>query len=176
MLMARSQAGDRAAYEALLRDLLPYLRAMARQRLRDPGDVEDAVQDILVTLHSIRHTYDPQRPFRPWIATIARRRIVDHLRVRMRRAGRESVIDDVPETFLAMPAKEMRDAGAERRLREALATLPPGQRQAVELLKLKDMSLKDASAATGLTVGALKVAMHRALRSLRRALGAPDLS
>jgi len=45
--------------------------------------------------------------------------------------------------------------------------LPPGQRQALELLKLKEMSLKEASAATGLSITALKVATHRALKSLR---------
>jgi RNA polymerase sigma-70 factor (ECF subfamily) len=174
MLMARAQAGERLAYEALLRDILPFLRALARYRFRDARDVEDVVQDVLVTLHTIRHTYDPARPFRPWLATIARRRIVDHVRVRVRTVGRESVIDDVPETFLAAPTNEPRDEAAERLLRQALETLPAGQRQAVELLKLKDMSLKEASEVSGQSVGALKVAMHRALKTLKRALGAPD--
>ena len=52
-------------------------------------------------------------------------------------------------------------------LARALERLPPGQRQALELLKLKEMSLKEASAATGLSITALKVATHRALKSLK---------
>jgi len=56
-------------------------------------------------------------------------------------------------------------------LREAIAKLPVGQRQAAEMLKLQEMSLKVASAASGQSVAALKVAMHRALKALRTALG-----
>ena len=42
--------------------------------------MEDAVQDVLMTVHSIRQTYDPNRPFGPWLVTIAHRRVVDRLR------------------------------------------------------------------------------------------------
>jgi len=52
--------------------------------------------------------------------------------------------------------------------------LPPGQRQAVELLKLRELSLKEASALTGLSIGALKLATHRAMVSLRRTLRRTD--
>jgi RNA polymerase sigma-70 factor (ECF subfamily) len=53
---------------------------------------------------------------------------------------------------------------------QAIDRLPPGQRQAVELMKLKGLSLKEAAAESGLSVAALKVATHRAIASLRRAL------
>jgi RNA polymerase sigma-70 factor (ECF subfamily) len=56
-------------------------------------------------------------------------------------------------------------------LEQALRTLPASQRRAIELLKLQEMSLKEASAATGTSVTALKVATHRAIVSLRRILG-----
>jgi RNA polymerase sigma-70 factor (ECF subfamily) len=56
-------------------------------------------------------------------------------------------------------------------LHHAIRALPAGQRQAIELLKLQEMSLKEASVATGTSVGALKVATHRAIVSLRRMLG-----
>jgi RNA polymerase sigma-70 factor (ECF subfamily) len=48
--------------------------------------------------------------------------------------------------------------------------LPEGQREAIELLKLEELSLKEAAAVSGTSVGALKVATHRALRALRRTL------
>lgn len=170
-LMIAAQAGDRAAYRRLLTEITPYLRALARRSLRRPADAEDAVQDVLLTLHSIRQTYDPARPFQPWLVAIARRRIVDRVRIQIRTTGRETAIEPFEETF-ATP--ETNEGGSEVDaivLRRAIAELPPGQRQAVELLKLKDMSLKEASAASGASVPALKVAMHRALKALKGALG-----
>jgi hypothetical protein len=68
MLMARAQAGEREAYRRLLEDVTPFIRALAARRLHDASEVEDAVQDVLLTVHTIRHTYDPARPFAPWLA------------------------------------------------------------------------------------------------------------
>src|SRR5882757_8117368 len=64
-LMARSQAGDAAAYRSLLTGIVPYLRTVVSRSLRQSADVEDTVQDILLTVHAVRHAYDPARPFRP---------------------------------------------------------------------------------------------------------------
>jgi hypothetical protein len=74
-LMARAQDGDRDAYRALLEDITPYLRALAARCFRETGDIEDAVQDVLLTIHAVRHAYDPGRPFGPWLVAIANRRI-----------------------------------------------------------------------------------------------------
>jgi RNA polymerase sigma-70 factor (ECF subfamily) len=166
-LMARAQAGDRVAYHRLLTEITPYVRSIAARYHRTREDVEDAVQDILLSVHTIRHTYDPGRPFGPWLATIADRRALDRLRKRLRSAGRETALEPAHETF-ATEATNGESAGLEaEELARALERLPPGQRQALELLKLKEMSLKEASAATGLSITALKVATHRALKSLR---------
>ena len=77
---------------------------------------------------------------------------------------------DVEVTFSESPAKFRETTGASPALREAMATLSPGQRDAIELLKLRELSLKEAAEATGLSVGALKVATHRAMAALRRKL------
>ena len=60
--MAAAQAGDRAAYAALLRDCVPVVQAVARRQGVPPSRVDDVVQDVLLTLHRVRHTYDPARP------------------------------------------------------------------------------------------------------------------
>ena len=60
-LMARAQNGDAAAYRRLLGEIAPYLRSLAAKRHRDPLDIEDSVQDILLTIHAVRATYDPAR-------------------------------------------------------------------------------------------------------------------
>ena len=169
-LMARVQSGDRGAYRRLLEELTPYLRALAGRRHRDPRDREDSVQDILLTLHAIRHTYDPSRPFGPWLLAIANRRLVDRLRREGRRQARETALLSEHETLPGEPANLSEGLSDVRRLRQAVEKLPSGQRQAVHLLKLEGMSLKEASAASGLSIAALKVATHRALKSLRKML------
>jgi RNA polymerase sigma-70 factor (ECF subfamily) len=166
-LMARAQAGEREAYRRLLGQILPYLRQLARRVHREPSDVEDAVQDILLTIHEIRHTYDPARPFGPWLTAIARRRLIDRLRRQGRIAGRETALTEDHETFSA-PAANLEEGAADGpALRRALEDLTPGQRQAIQLLKLEEMSLKEAAAVSGMSIASLKVATHRALKVLR---------
>ena len=172
ILMARAQYGDSAAYHRLLQEVTPYLRSLAASRHRDPSDAEDAVQDILLTIHAVRQTYDPARPFRPWLVTIANRRLVDRLRRQGRLRSRETALTSDHETFPARQANLEEAVFYRLELQAALENLPPGQRQAIRLLKLKEMSLKDAAAVTGLSVTALKGATHRALKNLRKMLSA----
>jgi RNA polymerase sigma-70 factor (ECF subfamily) len=167
--MARAQDGDRAAYRRLLDEITPYLRSLAARRHRDLNDIEDAVQDILLTIHSIRQTYDPARPFGPWLVAIANRRLIDRLRRQGRTRARETELTADHETFAGPPANL--EEGADRHeLEQAIDNLPPVQRQAVRLLKLKEMSLKEAAAASGLSVASLKTNTHRALKNLRKML------
>ncbi len=170
ILMARAQDGDRAAYRRLLAEIAPYLRALATRRHRDPQDVEDAVQDILLTVHAIRRTYDPTRPFGPWLVTIANRRFIDRLRSQGRRRNRETPLTPEHETFSDHRANF--DEGPDRKeLERAIDDLPPMQRQAIQLLKLREMSLKEASMVSGMSIASLKVNVHRAVKSLRKMLG-----
>lgn len=172
--MAQAQDGDGEAYRRLLAAVVPRLRAIVGKRVNDPDRAEDVVQEILLSIHKNRHTYDPALPFGPWLGTIAQRRTMDWLRTQYRRSGREVLVDEYSETFSQAEANEVEEDAlsfwASDRLREALKTLPPGQRQAVELLKLREMSLKEAAEESGMTVASLKVAMHRALKSLRAAM------
>src|SRR5258708_6752361 len=69
-LMAAAQDGDRQAYARLLREILPFVRAVAGRRHGTPDRVEDVVQDVLLTVHRVRQTYDPGLPFEPWLAAI----------------------------------------------------------------------------------------------------------
>jgi RNA polymerase sigma-70 factor (ECF subfamily) len=170
ILMARAQSGDGEAYRRLLIDIAPYLSSLARRHHRNPGDVQDTVQDVLLTVHAIRHTYDPHRPFGPWLVAIAKRRIIDRLRSRGRTWAREIALDLDHETFCA-PETNLGEADWNKRvLEDAVERLPLGQRQAVRLLKLQELSLQQAAAVSGMSVAALKVAMHRALKNLRKML------
>ena len=170
ILMARAQDGDRGAYRRLLEEITPFLRSLAARRHRDLSDVEDAVQDVLLTLHAIRDTYDPARPFGPWLVAIANHRLIDRLRRQGRLRSRETALMPEHETFSAGQPNLCEKSLDRRELREAVEKLPAGQRQAVRLLKLEERSLKEAAAISGMSIGSLKVATHRALKSLRKIL------
>lgn len=170
-LMARAQDGDRLAYRTLLEDMAPYIRSIAVRCFKQPSDVEDAVQDVLLTVHMVRHAYDPSRPFGPWLLAIANRRLIDRLRRQTRQKAREIALSAEHETFSALPANLDSANFDEVALGEAMERLPPEQRQAIKMLKLNEMSLREAAAASGRSIAALKVATHRAIKSLRKMLG-----
>lgn len=171
-MMEQAQAGDARAYEALLRECLPLLRATCRARLRNAADAEDAVQETLLSLHKVRHTYDPARPFRPWLLAIAERRVVDRMRQLGRQSGRARPMEEAETVPEPGPGADEAMGGRQvaARLREAARGLPEAQRTAVMLTKVEELSLIDASLRSGMSVGALKVATHRALHTLRRHL------
>jgi len=169
ILMAHAQDGDRAAYHRLLQEITPYLRSRAARRHRDPSDVEDAVQDVLLTVHAIRQTYDPNRPFAPWLVAIANRRFIDRLRRQGRRREREVVLSAEHETFCE-PETNLDEDRDRHELESMVDNLPPAQRYAIRLLKLREMSLKEAAVVSGMSVTSLKVNAHRALKRLKKML------
>jgi RNA polymerase sigma-70 factor (ECF subfamily) len=175
-LMRSAQAGDAEAYVTLMQELAMRVRGMVRRRraFLESADVEDLVQEVLLSVHAVRATYDATRPFLPWLLAITRNRLADAARRHARHAAREMVVEDLDVTFFSGRTNTGEatygDSGA---LKEAIASLPPGQRSAIELLKLREMSLKEAAAASGTSVGALKVAAHRAMDALRRRLKKP---
>lgn len=168
-LMGLAQGGDSDAYRRLLIGITPYLRAIASRAHRNTNDAEDTVQDVLLTLHAVRHTYDASRPFKPWLAGVARHRVIDRLRALGRASTREVALELEHEAFSAVEISETFSFEA-RDLHAAIGSLPPRQRQAVTLLKLQEKSLKEAAAISGMTLGSLKVATHRGIASLRTLL------
>ena len=172
-LMGAAQGGDRDSYALLLREIIPVLYRVTRNRcpMARPDQLEDVVQETLQSLHAARHTYDPSRPFLPWVLAIARFRLADEQRKWVRSAQRETEFGDGDETFYRIaPNSEYAGVDGDR-LRKAVARLSPSQRTAVELIKLREMSLKQAAAASGMSIAALKVAVHRAMKALRTIMG-----
>ena len=173
LLMRAAQAGDSRAYSELLRTLLPLVNELVRQRypFLQSQDIDDLVQDILLSVHAARATYDPTRPFLPWLRAIARYRMADSARRYALRTANEVPSEHAPETFVAKDANMSGNGyGDAEALRHAMAKLPYGQRQAIELMKLQEMSLKEARVVTGTSIGALKVSVHRGMSALRKAL------
>ena len=175
--MRDAQRGDADAYRTLLTVVTPRIRRIvhARRGFLGVADTEDLVQDVLLSVHAVLATYDPSRPFMPWLLAIVRNRVVDAARRYGRQQAHETQVDDLQVTFDAVATNTTDEGTGDLEVFErAVRALPAGQRQAIELLKLREMSLKEASAATGTSVAALKVATHRAILSLRRLLGVPS--
>jgi RNA polymerase sigma-70 factor, ECF subfamily len=164
-MMKAAMAGDEGAYRRLLEDIGRSVRAMARAafaraRLGD-ADIEDAVQETLLAIHLKRHTWDPSQKLGPWVNAIARHKIIDAMR--RRGARRAEPIEDFQD-FLAAPAEEdphtLSDA---KRLMEALG---PRQRDIVQSISLDGQSIAATAARLSMTEVAVRVALHRALKSL----------
>jgi len=173
--MTAAQGGDADAYRRLLEELLPAVRRWVRARLFDAALAEDVVQNALLNLHRARRSYRPERRFTPWLRAIVRNAVVDALRETGRRRGRELAV----ESFEGLPGAAVApavltsnaiDGPLSPELRNALDTLPPIQRQAVELIHFEGLSVAAAAARAGTTPGALKVRAHRGYRSLRAVL------
>lgn len=176
-LMKAAQGGDAEAYAALMQELARRLRQIVRHRraFLEHADIEDLVQDILLSVHAVRATYDPARPFIPWLLAITRNRLADGARRYSRVGAHEVAVDDLDVTFSSERTNTLQtEYGDPEALTRAIADLPPRQRTAVEMLKLQEMSLKEAASASGTSVGALKVAAHRAMDALRRKLKRDD--
>ena len=173
-LMAAAQDGDGVAYATLLRACLPLIQPIVRGQGVPADRVDDVVQEVMLTVHRARHTYDPDRPFTPWLRAIAQRRAIDALRGQGRQRAREVhapvAYENHPDP--AASAGQLLDQSDRAgRLRAVVAGLPEGQREAVELLALQERTLDEAATHTGRSKGALKVNLHRALKTLRARLG-----
>jgi RNA polymerase sigma-70 factor (ECF subfamily) len=172
-LMRAAQQGDSGAYERLLREVLPVVRRLVAARLGDPSAIEDVVQNVFLSVHRARHTYQAQRPFGPWLRAIARNAVIDAQRQRTTRLGREQPLldeDQLADTRETIDPNEPLSP----RLTEALESLPAAQREAVELIHVRELSVAEAAERAGTTPGALKVRAHRGYRALRRYLGASE--
>lgn len=168
--MAAAQAGDGAAYQALLRDCIPVIKSVARRRGVVADRIDDVVQDVLLTIHRARQTYDPSRSFTAWLSVIVDRRAIDLMRRTQRQDLREVHAPIAFESHAdetADPTRGVAHAEASGTVARALESLPARQREAVQHLVLEERSLAAAAALTRRSKGSLKVNLHRALKALR---------
>jgi RNA polymerase sigma factor (sigma-70 family) len=160
-LMEAAQGGNGGAYNRLLNEMQPWLVRYYSRRL-PLHMVDDAAQDTLMAIHQKRHTYEPGRPFRPWLAGIARYKWID----RLRSLGRQPTvcIDDE----LLEPSVEGHESAVTSAilLEELLLKLKPTQVSVIRLVKLQGYSIEDAAAKTGQSESLVKVNIHRGLAKL----------
>lgn len=156
-LMAASQRGDRAAYRALLGDSRKWLERYFARRCA-PHQIDDLVQETLVSMHRKLATWDPGRAFLPWLAAIARYRWIDMLR----RQRDETELGDHD----AAVGAEDEAVHARLSIDHLLTLLPPAQAQAITLVRIEGASIAEASHICGQSESLVKVNIHRGLKKL----------
>lgn len=158
-LMAASQKGDKAAYNVLLSEASMWLERYFRRRV-PPHQLDDLVQDVMLALHNKRASYDPTRPFLPWLSAIARYRWVDHLRKVYKHEA------DLLEDGDAFEDSEEDVIEARVSLERLFVHLPDKQAEVIELVRIEGHSIREASEMTGQSESLVKVNIHRGLKKL----------
>ncbi len=161
--MKRAQDGDRSAYTELLESLLPALRGFVRKRIVDDSLVEDVCQDILMSIHLARRTYIPTKPFKPWLFTIARRRVIDHQRRKYRLKSRE-FLDDGSILNLEQSPNPIASMTEFNRVTQKLSQR---KREALRLVHLEGKSTKEAAKILGMKETGLRVMLHRTIKQIK---------
>ncbi len=170
-LMLRAQQGDQAAYAKLLGQCERMLKSMLRSQVNNPEDLNDLIQECLISIHKSRHTYQSHRPFKPWMFAIANFRMKDHFRSSYRR-------NNLEQAFSANLEQEKEDRhvtfgeGLSEQLKDSLDQLPPKQRKLVQMTKIEGYSSKETAKEMGMTETAVKVSVHRSLKRITALLRA----
>jgi RNA polymerase sigma-70 factor (ECF subfamily) len=167
--MRAERQGDAAAYERLLREISEVLRRLIRHRLAQYGlsrdEAEDLVQEILIGLHSKRHTWDPDRPFMPWLFAVTRYKFLDAARKMRREAVRR--IDLTMDELAEMVAAPANDPNRALDFDRHIAALPQGQQAVVRSLAIDGDSVRETAQKLDTSEGAVRVTFHRALQRLK---------
>jgi RNA polymerase sigma-70 factor (ECF subfamily) len=172
--MRAERRGDIAAYECLLKEIAALLRRLIPYRLAQLGlsahETEDLVQEVLIGLHSKRHTWDADRPFLPWLYAIARYKIADGARC-LRREARHRLdltIDELAELAEAPPEDLDRSL---LDIDRHLSRLPQDQQTVVRALAVEGASVRSTAERLRTSEGVVRVTFHRALQRLKPAKG-----
>ena len=167
--MRAERRGDAAAYEGLLADVARTLRALIRGRLSRLGmnahETEDILQDVLIGLHTVRHSWDANRPFLPWLHAIVRYKLSDAVRRRRREARYRYDLTLEEWSYVPAATHEDPDLGLVD-LNRHLGELSAGQREVVRSLALEGASVRETAQKLKTSEGAVRVTLHRALQRL----------
>jgi RNA polymerase sigma-70 factor (ECF subfamily) len=167
-LMRQSLNGDQRAYADLLRETVRFLRPFLSKRLSFDSEIEDLLQEILISIHRARHTYDGQRPYKPWVYAIAKFRLQDYLRAHyadhLRHSVELSEIENVLYADVTEPVISYESISGE------IQKLPEKQAAILQLIHQEGYTAKEVGVKLGMNESAVKVAAHRAYKVLRSKL------
>lgn len=160
--MARCRAGDAGAWRVLVERHATLVNAILRGAFRlEMHDAEDAFQEVFTRLYLRLHTIREGQALRGWLAQVTRNVALDWLRRAKREAPSQEILDD--EAF-EEPLRSLDDALT---VRDALAQLPPHQREILDRFFVRDESYHAIAAALDIPPGTIASRISRALAALR---------
>ena len=169
----RLAVGDPEVLAKLYDESSPLIYGLALRILGDPSEAEEVTLDVYTQVWGSAQNYDSSRgTAAAWLVTLARSRAIDRLRSRASRARSEEPLDKDFE----IPSAEENPEGIaileqeRRRVREALATLPPEQRQAIELAYFSGLSQTELATRLGQPLGTVKTRIRLGMIKLREQL------
>jgi RNA polymerase sigma-70 factor (ECF subfamily) len=163
VLFRSGLAGNQADYAQFLTRITPMLKRMVARKL-GASDVDDVCQEILISIHHARHTYDGMRPIMPWLASIARFRMTDHLRKHYTKRQDKTVDISDLENILADVTE---DGSDHESVEELLEGVPENHKRILTLMHVEGYTAKEVGAQLGMNESAVKVAAHRAIKKIR---------
>lgn len=165
--MAQAQTGDENAYKQLLAGIYPIIQRFLLSKFGPLGTSEDMTQECLIAIHKARHTYDPKRPFQPWMFAVVRYKSIDLLRKKQKQWQREISDDEYVATYSVSDTNTQIE-GEREMVREALDGLPEEMKRAVVLTKIDGLNTKEAAHKEGVSQVALRSRVSRAYKVLRK--------
>ncbi|NND36838.1 MAG: RNA polymerase sigma factor [Gammaproteobacteria bacterium] len=178
--MAAAQRGDKAAYEKLLTEVAAMIRHYLHGRFGPADFIDDITQECLLSIHKGRHTYDAARPFRAWLFAIVRHRSIDHLR----RRGSDKATGAARVDLESIDVQKINADGQPHSVSNAVAVaaeaslilsqLSREHRDIIVRTKYLGYSAGEVGTQLGISVGAVRVRLHRALRHARRLFNTED--
>jgi RNA polymerase sigma-70 factor (ECF subfamily) len=169
MVMA-ALAGDDEAFETVIRTYSRRVYVVAYAILQDTSEAEDIVQDTFLKAHHQRRKLREPEKFPTWLLTVTRNGARDRLRRRRPQADADT-FDTLADPSAVTPGSAMEKEEHQAHLRRALATLPEEHRTALTLRYLEGLDYRAIEIAMGLSNGALRGILGRALGTLRRMPG-----
>jgi RNA polymerase sigma-70 factor (ECF subfamily) len=167
-LMRQSLNGDKHAYAEILQETSRFLRPFLAKRLSFTNEVDDLLQEILISIHKARHTYEGKRPYKPWVYAIAKFRLQDHLRTHY--ADQLHHADDISELEDYLHENVTESAITYESISGEVEKLPQKQATILQLMHQEGYTAKEVAKKLGMNESAVKVAAHRAYRVLRQKL------
>jgi RNA polymerase sigma-70 factor (ECF subfamily) len=170
MLVTRAQAGDRAAYGALVERFQPTVYAIALARLRNPNEAQELAQEVFVHgMTKLVQLRDPQC-FAGWLRQITVRMAINRLTRRGAFNGSDPELLDNVQASAPNPLDEMVRGEQASELWGGLDRLKPLDRQTLVAFYIQGRSLKQMSREFETPVGTIKRRLHVARKRLRRQL------
>ena len=167
-LMQLAVTGDAQAYAMLLAKTARLLRPYLAKRLNASAEVDDVLQEILISIHKARHTYDGKRPYKPWVYAIARFRLQDHLRAHY--ADHLHHAAALAELEHCLLAEASTTEFSYESIHAEVARLPEKQAAIVQMMHQQGFTAKEVAEKIGMKESAVKVAAYRAYKILRKKL------